>query len=101
MIISYLKQKAETLATIDEEGWLHSGDQAKIDEDGFITITGRLKELIVTAGGENVSPVPIENKIIELCPLVQNGAGRCRNAQRSLWNGYTTERKNHQLRTSL
>ena len=69
---SYLKQKAETLATIDEEGWLHSGDQATIDEDGFITITGRLKELIVTAGGENVSPVPIENKIIELCPLVAN-----------------------------
>lgn len=58
--------------TIDEEGWLHSGDQATIDEDGFITITGRLKELIVTAGGENVSPVPIENKIIELCPLIAN-----------------------------
>ena len=60
------------MSTIDDEGWLHSGDQATIDEDGFITITGRLKELIVTAGGENVSPVPIENKIIELCPLIAN-----------------------------
>ena len=60
------------MTTIDEEGWLHSGDQATIDEDGFVKITGRLKELIVTAGGENVSPVPIENKIIELCPLIAN-----------------------------
>ena len=57
---------------IDSEGWLHSGDQAVIDEAGFVKITGRLKELIVTAGGENVSPVPIENKIIELCPLIAN-----------------------------
>lgn len=69
---SYLKLEAETNNTIDEDGWLHSGDQAKIDEDGFVTVTGRLKELIVTAGGENVSPVPIENKIIELCPLISN-----------------------------
>lgn len=69
---SYLKLERETRAAIDEDGWLHSGDQAKIDADGFVRITGRLKELIVTAGGENVSPVPIENKIIELCPLISN-----------------------------
>lgn len=60
------------MSTIDADGWLHSGDQAVIDADGFVKITGRLKELIVTAGGENVSPVPIENKIIELCPLIAN-----------------------------
>ena len=69
---SYLKSTEDTFAAIDEEGWLHSGDQGVIDEDGFVTITGRLKELIVTAGGENVSPVPIENKIIELCPMIAN-----------------------------
>lgn len=67
-----MKSEKETINAIDSEGWLHSGDQAVIDNDGFVKITGRLKELIVTAGGENVSPVPIENKIIELCPLIAN-----------------------------
>ena len=69
---SYLKSEADTVAAIDADGWLHSGDQGEIDADGFVKITGRLKELIVTAGGENVSPVPIENKIVELCPLIAN-----------------------------
>lgn len=72
IMMGYMKMPAETAATIDEDGWLHTGDQAVIDEDGFVRITGRLKELIVTAGGENVSPVPIENKIMELCPLIAN-----------------------------
>lgn len=72
VMMGYMKQPVETAAAIDDDGWLHTGDQASIDADGFVTITGRLKELIVTAGGENVSPVPIENKIIELCPLIAN-----------------------------
>ena len=71
-MMGYLKMPAETAATIDEEGWIHTGDQAKMDADGYISITGRLKELIVTAGGENVSPVPIENKMLELCPMLAN-----------------------------
>ena len=72
VMMGYMKQPEETAATIDKDGWLHTGDQAVIDADGFVKITGRLKELIVTAGGENVSPVPIENKIIELCPMIAN-----------------------------
>ena len=72
VMMGYMKQPEETAATIDKEGWLHTGDQAVIDADGFVKITGRLKELIVTAGGENVSPVPIENKIMELCPVIAN-----------------------------
>ena len=72
VMMGYMKQPDETAATIDADGWLHTGDQAVIDADGFVKITGRLKELIVTAGGENVSPVPIENKIIELCPMIAN-----------------------------
>ena len=69
---SYLKQEEETRKTLDEEGWIHTGDQGRVDEDGFVYITGRLKELIVTSGGENVSPVPIENRLMELCPEISN-----------------------------
>ena len=72
VMMGYMKMPEETEAAIDAQGWLHTGDQAVIDADGFVKITGRLKELIVTAGGENVSPVPIENKIMELCPLIAN-----------------------------
>ena len=72
MTRSYLKQEDETKKTLDAEGWIHTGDQGTVDEDGFVTITGRLKELIVTSGGENVSPVPIENRLLELLPEVSN-----------------------------
>lgn len=72
VMMGYMKMPEETKVTIDDEGWLHTGDQAMIDKDGFVKITGRLKELIVTAGGENISPVPIENKIMELCPHIAN-----------------------------
>ena len=72
VMMGYLKQAEETLNTVDEEGWMHTGDQGSLDEDGFLKVTGRLKELIVTAGGENISPVIIESKMMELTPIISS-----------------------------
>lgn len=57
---------------IDEEGWLHSGDKGVISKRGMIRITGRYKELIIGAGGENIAPVPIEDNMKKLCPFISN-----------------------------
>jgi len=57
---------------IDAEGWLHSGDKGCMDARGMVKITGRYKELIIGAGGENVAPVPIEDNIKKRCPAVSN-----------------------------
>jgi len=56
----YYKMEEETAQAIDANGWLHSGDLGVIDEDGFLTITGRKKELIITSSGKNISPSRIE-----------------------------------------
>jgi long-chain acyl-CoA synthetase len=56
----YLKDDEATRAVLTDDGWLRSGDVGKIDHDGFVTITDRKKEIIVTAGGKNVSPQNIE-----------------------------------------
>lgn len=72
VMMGYLKNEEDTLQTIDSEGWLHTGDMGRMDEDGFFYVTGRLKELIVTAGGENIPPVLIENKILEIAPSFAN-----------------------------
>merc|ERR1712063_230581 len=53
--------EAKTKEVIDDEGWVHTGDKACKDASGMFRITGRYKELIITAGGENVAPVPIED----------------------------------------
>ena len=59
----YYKMPAETAETITEDGWQHTGDLGSIDEEGFLKITGRKKDLIVTAGGKNVAPSAIEGLI--------------------------------------
>lgn len=70
--VGYHNNRAETLKTIDSLGYLHSGDIGKLDAAGNLFITGRLKELIITAGGENVSPILIEDDIKNQLPFVAN-----------------------------
>jgi long-chain acyl-CoA synthetase len=60
----YLNLPDQTAALIDAEGWLHTGDIGGLDEDGFLSVVDRKKELIITSGGENVSPAAIENLLV-------------------------------------
>merc|ERR1719389_606748 len=64
--------KKKNAETIDAEGWLHSGDKGLITKDGMVKITGRYKELIIGAGGENIAPVPIEDAVKKACPAISN-----------------------------
>jgi long-chain acyl-CoA synthetase len=59
-MMGYWNNHTATYQTIDTDGWLHSGDKARIDPDGHITITGRIKEVIVLANGEKVPPADLE-----------------------------------------
>ena len=63
VFVGYLHDEAATRATIDPQGWLATGDLGVIDPDGYLTITGRKKEIIITAGGKNLSPEKIENAL--------------------------------------
>lgn len=70
LFMGYLNCPDKTKETFEDSGWLKTGDIAKIDKEGFVYITGRLKELIITAGGENIAPVPIEDNIKSELPQV-------------------------------
>ncbi len=59
----YYKDPEKTKEAIDEDGWFYTGDLGSIDKEGFVTITGRKKDLIITAGGKNVAPSNMENML--------------------------------------
>ena len=61
----------KTAEAFTADGWLRTGDLASIDNEGRITITGRIKDIIITAGGKNVSPIPLEEEIAK-CPIVEH-----------------------------
>ena len=78
----YYNNPEATADTIDSEGWLHSGDVGKIDDDGFVFITGRKKEIYVSSGGKNIAPLVIEETmksipIVSQCFLVGDGRKYC------------------------
>jgi long-chain acyl-CoA synthetase len=67
----YYRDEDATARTIDAEGWLHSGDLGAIDANGFLTITGRRKDLIITSGGHNIAPQNIEQALKAIPPIAQ------------------------------
>ncbi len=68
--LGYYKDPKATKAAVDKDGWLHTGDVGVLDDDGFLQITDRKKDIIITAGGKNISPSEIENRL-KVSPFVR------------------------------
>ncbi|MGI8524294.1 MAG: AMP-dependent synthetase/ligase [Nocardioides sp.] len=74
----YWNDEAATREVLERDGWLHTGDVGEIDEEGFVRITGRKKEILVTAGGKNVAPAVLEDRVrahplVSQCLVVGDG----------------------------
>jgi long-chain acyl-CoA synthetase len=74
----YWRNEEATTDALDREGWFHTGDVGEIDEEGFVRITGRMKEILVTAGGKNVAPSVLEDRVrahalVSQCLVVGDG----------------------------
>src|SRR5260370_42506640 len=71
VFMGYLNQPEKTAETVDREGWLHTGDVGSIDSEGYLKITDRMKDIIITAGGKNITPSEIEN-LLKFSPYISD-----------------------------
>ena len=71
LFLGYLNQPQKTAEAIDARGWLHTGDVGSIDNEGYVRITDRMKDIIITSGGKNITPSEIEN-LLKFSPYVSD-----------------------------
>lgn len=105
VMLGYYNKPKETAATVDKDGWIHTGDLARMDSEQHVFITGRCKEIIVLSNGKNVEPSEIEYKLEKFTTQVKEAAiaqdgDRLRAiiVPQELWAG---ERNNHELEQAL
>lgn len=72
IFMGYIDELDKTNEALDSDGWLHSGDIGFIDQSGLVYVTGRIKELIITAGGENIPPIHVEHLVLKELPVISN-----------------------------
>ncbi|WP_028645741.1 AMP-dependent synthetase/ligase [Nocardioides sp. URHA0020] len=78
VMAGYWRNEAATAEVMERDGWFHTGDLGEVDDEGFVRITGRKKEILVTAGGKNVAPAVLEDRLrghllVDQCIVVGDG----------------------------